>query len=151
MKIVSVKSTLLDEFRKIDPEVLEKHNRPCLLVMRLKYAGKKRMFAVPFRSNIVGNAPKSQYFPLPPRPATRTGNRHGLHYAKIIPVTKVFLERYRVDTSAALLYATIVSKNEKTIINECQAYLEQYEQGERPYYSTSLDKLIAKLECMDVK
>ena len=48
MKIVSVKSTLLDEFRKIDPEVLEKHNRPCLLVMRLKYAGKKRMFAVSF-------------------------------------------------------------------------------------------------------
>ena len=51
MKIVSIKSELLDEFRKIDPEMLDKHGRPCLLVARLKYKGKNSLFAIPFRSN----------------------------------------------------------------------------------------------------
>lgn len=58
MKIVSVKSSLLEEYRKIDNEMLDTHGRPCLLVVRLKYKDKNRMFAVPFRSNIPGNVPK---------------------------------------------------------------------------------------------
>ena len=101
MKIVSVKSSLLEEYRKIDREMLDKHGRPCLLVVRLKYKGKNRMFAVPFRSNIPGNVPKEQYFSLPPRSTTQSGKRHGIHYIKMFPVEKPFLERYRLDTPSS--------------------------------------------------
>lgn len=145
MKIVSVKSQLLDEFKKIDSEILDKHGRPCLLVVRLKYKGYHPMFAIPFRSNISGNVPKSQYFPLPPRSATRSGNRHGLHYTKMFPVAKYFLERYRLDNPSAALYKTIIDKNTKRIVDECQLYLTQYEQGERPPFSTSIDALLKRL------
>ena len=145
MKIVSVKRALLDEYRRIDPEMLDKHGRPCLLVIRLKYKGKNRMFAVPFRSNIPGNVPKNQYFSLPPRSTTQSGKRHGIHYIKMFPVEKIFLERYRLDTPSSSLCASILEKNRRQIVEECQKYLKSYENGNCPPYSTSLDKLIEKL------
>ena len=145
MKIVSVKSSLLEEYRKIDNEMLDKHGRPCLLVVHLKYKGKKRMFAVPFRSNIPGNVPKEQYFSLPPRSTTQNGKRHGIHYIKMFPVEKPFLERYRLDTPSSSLCASILEKNKKKIIDDCQAYLTKYENGNCPSYSTSIDKMIEKL------
>ncbi|MBO6245743.1 MAG: hypothetical protein J6N55_05615 [Anaerovibrio sp.] len=146
MKIVSIKNELLDEYRKIDKEMLDKHGRPCLLVVRLKYKDKNRMFAIPFRSNIPGNVPKSQYFSLPPRPSTKQGHRHGIHYIKMFPVAKCYLERYRLDNPAAKLYDSILNRNQKKIIEECQGYLERYENGDYTQYSTSIDILIKKLE-----
>ena len=145
MKIVSIKKELLDAYREIDKEVLDKHGRPCVLFVRLKYKGKNRMFAVPFRSNIPGNVPKTQYFPLPPRSTTKRGHRHGIHYIKMFPVAKCYLERYRLDNPAAQLCYAIVNRNEKRIIKECQNYLSMYENGKVSPYSTSLDRLIEKL------
>jgi len=145
MKIVSIKESLLNEYRKIDQEMLAKRGRPCLLVIRLKYKGKNRMFAVPFRSNIAGNVPKDQYFPLPPRSTTKDGNRHGIHYIKMFPVEKRFLERYRLDTPSSSLCASILEKNKKSIIEECQKYLNSYENGNHPLYATSIDAMIVKL------
>ena len=148
MKIVSIKESLLEKYKQADPEMLDKRGRPCLLVMRLRYKGKKRMFAVPFRSNIAGSVPKSQYFSLPPRPTTRSGNRHGLHYIKMFPIEKCFLERYRIDEPHSLLCMKKISDNEKRIVDDCQSYLEKYEKGERPPFSTAIDDLIATLEHM---
>lgn len=151
MKIVSIKPALLDKYQLLDPEVLNKHGRPCLLVIRLRYKGQKRMFAVPFRSNISANVPKEHYFPLPPRPATKSGNRHGLHYIKMIPVEKCFLEKYRLDTPSSLLYASILDKNSKKIICSCQSYLDSYENGIHPPYSTSIDVLLTQLNQLTPK
>ena len=61
MKIVTINKALLAEFQK-DPEVLQKTSRPCVLIIRLKYKGLNRMFAIPMRSNISANTPKDQYF-----------------------------------------------------------------------------------------
>lgn len=63
------------------------------MVVRLRFRGKRRDFAVPLRSNIAPNVPKDQYFALPPRPTTRPGCRHGIHYIKMFPITKCVSSR----------------------------------------------------------
>ena len=85
-------------------------------------------------------------FALPPRPQTRPKNRHGLHYIKMFPVTKQYLIRYRTDGNRfATLIQTIIDKNSKQIVNECQRYLDLYSQGIKPLYSTDMDYLIEQL------
>ena len=74
MKIVSISQDFFDLVEG-DRELMLKHNRPCIVVVRLRFRGKRRDFAVPLRSNIAPNAPKDQYFALPPRPTTRPGCR----------------------------------------------------------------------------
>jgi hypothetical protein len=60
MKIVTINKTLLTAFQE-DPEVLRKTARPCVLIIRLKYKGQNRSFAVPLRSNISSNTPILQH------------------------------------------------------------------------------------------
>lgn len=84
MKIVSIAQDFFDLVEG-DRELMLKHNRPCIVVVRLRFRGKRRDFAVPLRSNIAPNVPKDQYFALPPRPTTRPGCRHGIHYIKMFP------------------------------------------------------------------
>lgn len=89
MKIVSISQDFFDLVDG-DRELMLKHNRPCIVVVRLRFRGKRRDFAVPLRSNIAPNVPKDQYFALPPRPTTRPGCRHGIHYIKMFPITKAY-------------------------------------------------------------
>lgn len=71
MKLSSVKDEFF-EMCKFDKELLQNTDRrPYLVILRLKYNGKRQDFAIPFRSNISGNVPKNLYFPLPPRPSTK--------------------------------------------------------------------------------
>jgi hypothetical protein len=79
MKLVSIDPALFQRYQG-DCEILTKSGRPYVLVLRLKYKRRNYDFAIPIRSNIPAAAPKNQYFALPPRPATRPRNRHGLHY-----------------------------------------------------------------------
>lgn len=87
MKIVSISQDFFDLVDG-DRELMLKHNRPCIVVVRLRFRGKRRDFAVPLRSNIAPNVPKDQYFALPPRPTTRPGCRHGIHYIKMFPINQ---------------------------------------------------------------
>ena len=146
MRLVSISPVLLDAY-SFDREVMHKAGRPYVLVVRLKYKGSNRDFAVPIRSNIPAAAPKEQYFALPPRPSTKPKNRHGLHYIKMFPVAKRHLLRYRTEGNAfAELIQSIIEKNKKEIILACQHYLDEYAAGKRPLYSTDLDKLIEQLD-----
>ena len=145
MKLVTINNSLLLKYHE-DPEVLQKSTRPYVLVIRLKYRNTNYDFAIPIRSNIPASAPKNQYFALPPRPQTRPKNRPGLHYIKMFPVTKQYLIRYRTDGNRfATLIQTIIDKNSKQIVNECQRYLDLYSQGIKPLYSTDMDYLIEQL------
>ena len=145
MRLVSIDTTLFDKYKN-DPEVLTKSKRPYVLVIRLKYKGKNCDFAIPIRSNIPAAAPKDQYFALPPRPTTRPKNRHGLHYIKMFPVTKQYLRRYRTEGNQfATLIQTIIDKNTKTIVDDCQAYLYAYANGHHPQFSTDIDYLLSQL------
>ena len=80
MKIVSISQDFFD-LADGDRELMLKRDRPCIVVVRLRFRGKRRDFAVPLRSNIAPNVPKDQYFALPPRPTTRPRlpPRHPLH------------------------------------------------------------------------
>ena len=117
MKIVSISQDFFDLVEG-DRELMLKHNRPCIVVVRLRFRGKRRDFAVPLRSNIAPNVPKDQYFALPPRPTTRPGCRHGIHYIKMFPITKAYQRRFRTEGSA--YYETlqrIIDGNTKRIVS----------------------------------
>lgn len=121
-----------------DRELMLKHNRPCIVVVRLLFRGKRRDFAVPLRSNIAPNVPKDQYFALPPRPTTRPGCRHGIHYIKMFPITKAYQRRFRIEGST--YYETlqrIIDGNTKRIVSECQAYLDRYEREGRTRFAAT--------------
>ena len=146
MKLVTIRQELLSCYEQ-DPEVLRKSGRPYVLVLRLRYLEQKYDFAVPIRSNIPAAAPKEQYFALPPRPATRTYNRHGLHYIKMFPIKKCYQVIYRTEGNEfAQMVQQIIDKNASTIVRDCQNYLDRYAEGERPLYSTDLDLLIKLLD-----
>lgn len=82
MRIVTIISSNLHRLT-IDKEMLQNSDRPCVLILKLKYKGVNHCFAVPMRSNISAASPKNEYFPLPPRYTTRSERRHGLHYIKM--------------------------------------------------------------------
>ena len=46
----------------------------------------------------------------------------------------------------AELIKNIIDKNSKKIMTECQEYLDSYEQGIRPKYSTNIEYLLSVLE-----
>lgn len=120
MKIVSISQDFFDLVDG-DRELMLKHNRPCIVVVKLRFRGKRRDFAVPLRSNIAPNVPKDQYFALPPRPTTRPGCRHGIHYIKMFPITKSYQRRFRTEGSA--YYETlqrIIDGNTKRIVSEAR-------------------------------
>ena len=145
MKLVTIKSASLKQYLT-DPEMLHKAKRPCVLIIRLKYKGRRYDFAVPLRSNINPSSPKDEYFPLPPRKTTKSKHRHGIHYIKMFPVRKDMLLLFRhKGNSEAELIKSIIDKNEKAIVKECQEYLIRYEKGLRPQYSTDIDLLIKLL------
>ena len=146
MRFVTVKNEFFS-LCDFDKELLEKKNRrPHLLVVSLRYRGRFYDFAVPLRSNIAPNTPKSQYFPLPPRPSTKPHHRHGLHYIKMFPITSQYQEKFWTGKDPSfLLYQKIIEDNRKQIISECQAYLDAYADGKIPEYSVRIDAIIKKL------
>ena len=145
MKLVTIDKKLYKKFPD-DKELLHKAERPCVLVIRLKYKGHNYDFAVPIRSNIPAASPKNEYFALPPRSTTRPKNRHGLHYIKMFPVQKPYLNKYHTSGNMqATLMKSIIDKNSKQIISECQDYLNRYEAGYKPKYSTDIDYLLNQL------
>ena len=102
---------------------------------------------MPLHSNIAPNVPKDQYFALPPRPTTRPGCRHSIHYIKMFPITKSYQRRFRTEGSA--YYETlqrIIDGNTKRIVSECQAYLDRYEREGRPRFAVDIDRIVGLLE-----
>lgn len=126
--------------------MFNKNGRPCVLIVQLKYKGKKQDFIVPIRSNIVSNTPKSQYFSLPPNASTKSGNRHGVHYIKLFPINKKYIQKYRINNNQFLLQVkSILDKNEKEIIVSCQNYLKEYENGNGHPMSPDIDGILSWL------
>lgn len=146
MRLVSFRGSDLSAYSQ-DREMLQKAARPCVLIIKLTYNGHRYSFAVPLRSNINPSTPKDQYFPLPPRKTTRPRHRHGIHYIKMFPVDPRKALRFRTEGNAeAERIKRIIDENEKSIIYECQQYLDLYAAGFRPQYSTDIDLLISLME-----
>ncbi len=146
MKFITVSQRYFD-MCKDDPEILFRENRrPHLLVLSLRYKGTSHQFAVPLRSNISSKTPKKQYFSLPPRPVTRPGNHHGLHYIKMFPITAEYQEKFWIGKDPSyILCQDIIKRNQKEIVTACQAYLDNYASGIRPLYSVDIEKAFERL------
>lgn len=143
MRIVSITRDYFEKYARGDREFMQKHGRPCLIVLRLSFRGQKLDFAVPFRSNIAPNVPKDQYFALPPRPTTRPHHRHGIHYIKMFPITKQYQQRFRTDGNRYYeSIARIIDSHEREIITACQAYLNRYEAEGRPRFAVDIDRIL---------
>lgn len=145
MRIVTISEELLNVYYE-DDQVLQKHTRPCVLIVRLKYKGEFHTFAVPLRSNIPSFVPKSQFFALPPRSTTKPGHRHGIHYIKMFPVDDRYAYRFNMSGKYQTTVKSLIDNNESKIVSECQAYLTAYENGLRPNYCTDIDFLLARLK-----
>lgn len=149
MQLVTVNKQFFEECKKYgtDRELLcDKAGRPCVLILSLIYKGNKRTFVVPLRSNISPNAPKQQYFALPPNAMTKPGNRHGVHYIKLFPIHKKYIQPYRISKSTYLkMIKSILDKNEEKIVSACQEYLSEYEGGQGSYMTPDIDGILSWL------
>ena len=147
MNLVTVSDVLLQKYREQDREVLQENDRPYMLLIRLKYKGKRIHFAVPLRSNISPSTPVEQYFPLPNRKTTRAGCHHGLHYLKMIPIKKQYIQKYYTqgDVFSTFIEAYI-KQHEREIVKRCQNYLDSYTSTGKKLFSTDLDRLLEMLE-----
>ena len=100
MKIVKIKKSFIAEYKRhtTNDQMLESDaGRPCVLIMTLKYKGKRHSFIVPLCSNISNDAPKNHYFPLPPTSKTKSGNHAGISYIKIFPITKKYIDKFLIS------------------------------------------------------
>lgn len=147
MRLVSIADDYVDLLSSRDREFMQKHGRPCVLLVRLRFRGRRHDFAVPLRSNIAPNVPKEQYFALPPRPSTRPRCRHGVHYIKMFPVRRDLVRRFRTEGNAYYeKLVAILDANQSRLVRECQAYLDGYERLGKPRFAVDLDKALELME-----
>ncbi|NGQ96840.1 hypothetical protein G3578_16870 [Brevibacillus sp. SYP-B805] len=147
MKFASVSNDFF-KLCSFDKELLENSNRrPYLIIVKLKYNGKRQDFAIPLRSNISSTTPREQYFPLPPRKSTSKGRKHGLHYIKMFPIRKEFLQKFHTDKDPYYqMLVKFIDKRKKQIITEAQEYLDKYESGYRFEYATDIHGIYLTLQ-----
>ncbi len=144
MRLVVIDKKIAQAMSDIDPEFLyNKQGRPCLLVIRLKYYNRRVDFAIPLRSNIHPAENKKFYFNLPPRSNTMDKHRHGLHYTKMFPIHKCFTKPFYAENNVEYARLTnFIKKNEKTIINQAQTYLNEYKENNKSPYAVNIDLLL---------
>ena len=111
MKLVKVKPAFYSLCKKyhVEKELLfNEQGRPCVLLIQLKFRNKLQDFVVPLRSNVSKRTPAHQYFSLPPNSTTRNGCHHGVHYVKLFPIDKKYIDTYIVANDA--YYEMILKK-----------------------------------------
>ena len=150
IKLVKVKQEFYELSKKygVDKELLfNECGRPCVLLLKLKYRGMFRDFVVPMRSNISPKVPDSDYFPLPPNRKTKPRFRHGVHYVKIFPIDRKYIDLYLTDGD--IFYSIIVNilnNNEHSIIRSCQEYLYQCENGHAYFMTPDIDGILGMID-----
>ena len=150
MRLVKVKQSFFDlcEQNGAESQLLKtKDGRPGVLMVKLNYKGKERDFIVPLRSNIPNKAEEWEFKKLPPNKDTKPGNHHGIHYIKIFPIKKQYIDKYHIDQSSYLQTVKgIIDKSTKEIVDACQNYLKEYENGNKHRFSPDIDAIIDVLD-----
>ena len=148
MRLVKVSNEFFEKCRKnnVHKELLfNEDGRPSVLIIRLKYKGRYHKFVVPLRSNISRTTPRSQYFSLPPNSKTRPRHSHGIHYIKLFPIDDKYVQTYLISERFDLLVKRIIDENERHIIQACQRYLTQCENGNKHFMTPDIDGIINML------
>lgn len=154
MRLVKVRKEFFELCRSsgADPHnqlLQNKDGRPCVLIVRLRYKGKNQSFVVPLKSNITPNTDRKTFFALPPNNKTHEGNFRGIYYIKLFPIKKRYILPYFIDGDQHMtLVQNIIDdyNNESEIIQACQDYLNDYEQGKRHPYTPEIDLILEQLE-----
>lgn len=148
MKIVKISNNFFYECKKnnVHKELLfNEDGRPSVLIMKLKYRDRYHKFVVPLRSNISPTTPKEQYFALPPNNKTKPYHSHGLHFIKIFPIKDEFVQTYLISEPFDKMIKSIIDKNENEIIQSCQKYLNECENGNKHFMTPDIDGILRML------
>ena len=98
---------------------------------------------MPLRSNIPASAPTWQYFSLPHNNNTKPGNKHGIHYIKLFPISKKYINKYNIDNNEFLqMISEKINNNQKEIIDECEKYLVDCELGKKHSMTPNIDGIL---------
>lgn len=152
MQLVKVTSDFFEACEKYraneNRQLLESEaGRPCVLILSLKYRGKKRKFVVPIKSNIKSSEDKKNYFPLPPNNRTKQGCYHGVFYIKLFPISSKYINPYYYNNNTFLVgVKKMIDDNEKEIVESCQNYLDNYAKGIKITFTPDIDKIIEFLD-----
>jgi len=148
MRITSLNNEFFEKYDlyNIDRELLNneenKHNRPYVIILRLKYKNVRQDFAIPFRTNIQNTLKSFEYFSLPPRKETKQNHIHGLHFAKMFPIINKYLEKYNYpDNNHATLTLSVLNKNIDKLVSMAQNYINEFEKGNRVNYCTDIEAI----------
>lgn len=146
MKLVKVSKNFYEllKIHKLDDQLMyNEQGRPCVLLVKLKYNDTMYDFVAPLRSNISSKAAKWEYFSLPPNSKTREHNRHGIHYIKLFPIVKEYIDLYKIKND--IYFDKIIKriqKNEKQIITSCQDYLDNYSKDNKHPFTPNIDAIL---------
>ena len=147
--LVKVKQEFSDlcKEKHVDDELLfNECGRPCVLLVRLRYKNREHDFVVPLRSNISQRTPSNQYFALPPNHSTRPRCRHGIHYFKMFPITRSFIDTYFTEGNEYYSQLLgIINRNENLIVRSCQNYLLECERGNKHFITPDIDGILSIL------
>lgn len=148
MRLVKIANKFFKECKKhkvADELLYNEDGRPSVLIMKLKYKNDYHKFVVPLRSNISPTTPKEQYFSLPPNSKTKKKHSHGIHYIKLFPITDKYVQSYLISEKFDLLVKKIIDENEQDIIQSCQEYLKQCENGKKHFMTPDIDGILKML------
>ena len=139
MKLVKISNKFFNDCKKnnIHKELMfNEDGRPSVLIVRLKYKGNFHKFVVPLRSNISPTTPKNQYMSLPPNSKTK-------------PITDKYVQSYLISDPFDLMVKNIIDNNESEIIQACQDYLFECENGNKHFMTPDIDGIIKMLDMLD--
>lgn len=146
IRLVKVKQEFysLCQEHNVDEELLfNEAGRPCVLLIRMNYKNNVHDFVVPLRSNISARTPRNQYFALPPNSSTRPQCRHGIHYCKLFPIKREYIDSYIVNDEYHTRLLEIINRNKRQIIAACQDYLKQCESGNKHFITPNIDGILS--------
>ena len=137
MKLVKISNKFFNDCKKnnIHKELMfNEDGRPSVLIVR---------------SNISPTTPKNQYMSLPPNSKTKPHHSHGIHYIKIFPITDKYVQSYLISDPFDLMVKNIIDNNESEIIQACQDYLFECENGNKHFMTPDIDGIIKMLDMLD--
>lgn len=95
------------------------------------------------------DTPKNQYLPLPPNSKTKLHHSHGIHYIKIFPIIDKYVQTYLISEPFDLMIKNKIDDNEPIIVQACQDYLKQCENGNKHFMTPDIDGIIHMLDSQE--
>jgi hypothetical protein len=78
---------------------------------------------------------------------TKSGNKHGVHYIKLFPISKKYINKYNINNNDFLqMISEKIINNKKEIVDACQQYLVDCEVGKKHSMTPNIDGILEWLD-----